>query len=125
MKPAQNFPIHNFKYSFAAVGVETLKEAELSAADSQTTKSCWQLLRSQPWAAARGAQHLICQVLGAHHFPVSSEVRIPRNMSYVLSVLLPQHRDCITQAPDRETTNHPWACREGNRRGGDKVYKFE
>lgn len=92
-----------------------MKEAELSAADSQTTKSCWQLLRSQPWASAQGAQHLICQVLGTHHFPVSSEVRIPRNMSCVLSVLLPQHGGCITQAPDRETTNHPGPCREGSK----------
>lgn len=49
---------------------------------------------------AQGAQQLIWQLLGAQHFPVSSEVRIPRNTSCALSVLLPQHRACIT-------TNHP------------------
>lgn len=119
MKPAENFPTHNLKYSFAAVGVETWKEAEQSAADSQTTKSCWQLLRSQPWASAQGAQHLICQVLGTHHFPVSSEVRIPRNMSYVLSVLLPQHRGCIT--PDRIERPQTTPCLAGRGAEGEEA----
>lgn len=46
---------------------------------------------SQPYASVgQAAQHLICQCLGAQHFPISTEVRIPRNMSYVLSVPLPQ-----------------------------------
>lgn len=58
------------------------------------------------------------QRLGAQHFPSSSEVRIPRNKSYVLSVLLPQHTCCITYRPDTETTKPPMCLkREGSKRG--------
>lgn len=77
---------------------------------SQIMKSCWQLLMNQPYASVgQEAQHLICQCLGAQHFPISTEVRIPRNMSYVLSVLLPQRTCCITETGYRhhKTTHVP------------------